>query len=147
MRTLLLTSAFLLALAAAPDAHAQGGFGIGAQIGDPTGLALKIGQGAGSFDFAAGTDFDERLDLQGHYLIADRRLATQGAVVRGFFGPGAFVATRPDRNTRAGLSFNFGLGFYPAREFEIFGQVTPQLQLTDQTDVGVGAALGLRFYP
>jgi len=145
-------SLLLLALALlAPDAHAQrrGSFGIGGQVGDPSGLTLKLGTGP-AFDLAAGWDLSgpDRLFVQGHLLLAERALT--GSPVGYFYGPGAFLATRErpggDDVVAAGLSFNVGLNYYTG-PVELFGQLTPRLRLVDETDFDFGGAVGLRFYP
>jgi hypothetical protein len=136
----------LLALATAGDASAQrgGNFGIGGQVGEPTGLTIKAGVGRGAIDFAAGWDLsDDAFFAQGHYLLAERPLS--GTQIGLFYGPGLFVGSRND-NTAFGLSFNVGVNYYTG-PIEIFGQITPRLQLVDDTDFDLGAALGLRFYP
>ncbi len=137
---------------AAPDARAQrSGFGIGGQIGEPTGLSMRIGAGRGAIDLQAGWNFsNDFIFAQGHYLLANSRLGVQGADVRGFYGPGVFVATHAgndnvDGNTALGVSLNAGISaFFNA--LEIYGQVTPRLQLVDETDFGVGGGLGARIY-
>lgn len=140
--------AFALLLSLASAAHAQGSFGIGGQVGTPTGLTIKL-RGASSLDFAAGWN-DDRVFLQGHYLLAERRLPASGTDLRTFYGPGLFVRIRDndggDDQTDLGLSFNAGLAVYTG-PVEIFGQLTPRLRLTNETDFDLGAALGLRFYP
>lgn len=131
---------------------ALGQTGIGGQIGDPTGITVKFGVGHGAIDLAAGWDLGEHFAAQGHYLLGENRLPTPGADLRFFYGPGAYLKVRTDDNGNddgnadAGLSFNAGLSLYPSNELEIFGQITPRLQLVDETDFDVGGALGVRFY-
>jgi hypothetical protein len=128
------------------DARAQrgGNFGIGGQLGDPTGLTLKAGVGRGAIDFAAGWDLsDDAFFAQGHYLLAERPLS--GTELGFFWGPGLFVGSHND-NTAFGLSLNAGINYYTG-PIELFGQITPRLRLVDDTDFDLGAALGLRFYP
>jgi hypothetical protein len=133
-------------------AHAQRGtFGIGGQVGDPTGLALKFTSGARAFDLAAGWDLDDYLYVQGHLLLRERRLQGTASDFRYFYGPGLFVTIREsgrddDDDVNFGISFNAGLSYY-FDAFEIFGQLTPRLQLVDDTDFDLGGAIGIRFYP
>ena len=152
MRTLL-SSALLLSilLLSAPDAQAQRGtFGIGGQVGDPTGLALKFTSGARAFDLAAGWDLDNYLYVQGHLLLRERRLPGSTSDFRYFYGPGLFLSVRDtnreDDDVNFGISFNAGLSYY-FDAFEIFGQLTPRLQLVDDTDFDLGGGFGIRFYP
>ena len=142
---------FLLVLTVAlgaADAQAQrrGSFGIGGQLGDPSGLALKFGSGNNSFDLAAGWDLDDYLFVQGHLLLRERPLPGSGADLTYFYGPGLFVGVSDHRDETFGISFNAGLSYYTG-PIEIFGQLTPRLRLIDDTDFDLGAAIGLRFYP
>ncbi|SRR5690606_6045164 len=141
MRTSLL---LLLSFLFAAPAFAQGGFGIGGQIGEPTGLTMKFGTGRSAIDLAAEWDFDDYLFVQGHVLFAERRFVA--SPVGYFYGPGVFVGAREGRDAVFGLSLNLGINYYTG-PIEIFGQMTPRLQLTEETDFDLGAALGLRFYP
>ena len=146
---LLLLLAFAVGLTAAP-AHAQRGtFGVGGQVGDPTGLALKFTSGASAFDLAAGWDLDDYLFVQGHLLLRERRLSGTASDLRYFYGPGAFVGISDggrDDDLAAGFSFNVGLSLW-ADAFEFFGQLTPRLRLVEDTDFDVGGGLGVRYYP
>lgn len=139
MRVLL----FALALVTiAPAASAQ--VGIGGLLGDPTGLTLKLGGGRGGV--AVDVGLEGPLFVQAHYIVRETRLRGAGADVRFLFGPGGFFAdTEPDAT--AGVSALLGLSWYVTPEFELFGQVTPGISLTPDTDGDVGAAAGLRFYP
>ena len=131
----------------APDAQAQqrGGFGIGGQIGDPTGLALKFGSGT-RFDLAAGWDLDEYLFVQGHLLLAERPIPGANAPLTYYYGPGAFIGIPDNGDALLGASFNIG-GAYYTGQIEIFLQATPRLLLVPETDFDIGVALGLRYYP
>ncbi len=146
MKALLL---LVLAVAlGAADAQAQrrGSFGIGGQLGDPSGLALKFGSGSNSFDLAAGWDLDDYLFVQAHLLLRDRRFPGSTPGLHYFYGPGLFLGVSDRRDEAFGFSFNAGLAYYTG-PIEIFGQLTPRLALAPGTDFDLGAALGLRFYP
>lgn len=129
-------------VAMSPSASAQ--FGIGGLIGDPTGLTVKLGGGRGGVAVNVGLGSD--LSVQAHYLFRESRINGTGADVRFLFGGGGFFRdSEPD--ARAGVSALFGLSWYVVREAEVFGQITPGIRLTPNTDGQVGAAVGLRFYP
>ncbi len=135
----------LLFLGLAFSASAQpGGFGIGGQFGEPTGLTLKFGAGPTAFDAAAEWDFDDYFFIQGHVILSERRFS--GSPVGYFYGPGVFIAERNDSDTAFGLSFNVAVNYYTG-PIELFGQVTPRLRLTPDSDFDIGAAVGIRFYP
>ena len=140
MRSLVLA---LVCLLAAPPAAAQ--LGIGGQVGSPTGLSLKLGQGRGAVLLAAGWDLDDAVEVEAHYLLRDRRLRGSSTRTKVFYGPGAFVRTRND-NTDAGVSLGLGLSAGLAPEIELYGLISPRLRLLDETDFELGAGLGLRVY-
>ena len=136
----------VLLLALAPAALAQpGNFGIGGQIGEPTGLALRFA-GSPGLDLAAEWDFDDYVFVQGHVLLGQNRLRGVGSDVRTFWGPGLFIGAREGADTAFGLSFNGGLSYFTG-PVEIFGQLTPRLRLSPNSDFDLGAAAGIRFYP
>ncbi|HEX8385269.1 MAG TPA: hypothetical protein VF576_03740 [Rubricoccaceae bacterium] len=139
MRSLLFALALL---AAAPAASAQ--VGIGGLIGDPTGLTVKLGGGRGGV--AVDVGFSDDIFVQAHYIIRERSLRGTGEDIRFLFGPGGFFQdSEPD--AYLGVSALLGLSWYITPEFELFGQVTPGISLTPETEGGVGGAAGLRFYP
>lgn len=150
MRPLLLLLALLLATPAL--AQPRGSFGIGGQVGDPTGLSLRFGAGGGSaVDLGLGWNLsNDSFFANVHFVLDQNRLSTPPTDLRLFYGPGLFVSVndppRRDPRTTFGLSFAAGLSFYTG-PVEVFGQLVPQLQLVDRTDFGLGGALGLRFYP
>ena len=133
----------LALLLAAPAAHAQ--FAIGGQIGEPTGLAFKAGTGRGALIGAVGFDLSaDRLSADAHYLLGQSRLDGASSL-RTLYGPGVFVNSNND-TVNAGLSLVLGLELGLAREVDAFLHGTPRLQLIDETDVDVDAALGLRVH-
>ena len=143
-RFLVLAALFLFLV---PCAAAQpGSFGIGGQIGEPTGLTIKLHTGRTALDFAAEWDFNDFFFVQGHLLLAEPPIPGTNGDVRYFYGPGLFVGARENNDTAFGFSFNAGVSYYTG-PVEIFGQVTPRLRLTPDSDFDVGAAFGLRFYP
>lgn len=151
--TLLLLGTLLFLAFGGTDARAQrapGSIGLGGQIGDPSGITLKIYNGRSlSWDLLAAWDTNDFLFLNVHGVY-ERHLG-QSPNVHFFYGPGAFVGIR-DNDRRgeeddvvAGISGLFGLGFLIER-FEIYGAVTPRLAVTPRTEGDVGAGLGFRFY-
>ena len=137
-RTLLLTAILIAAPASAQ-------VGIGGLVGDPTGLTVKLGGGRGAV--AVDVGFAGDLFVQAHYIVRETSLRGAGADVRFLFGPGGFFQARDPEDGEAGVSALLGLSWYVTPEFELFGQITPGIRLTPDTDGGVGAAVGLRFYP
>lgn len=128
----------------ATESRAQG-IGIGGQLGDPTGVTIR----AGSLDLAAGWNIsNDRFFGQAHFIVGQTPLTGAGADLRLFYGPGVFIGAGEGRNddVRFGVSLNGGLSYFLNPNIEIFGQLTPRLQLVDRTDFNLGGAAGLRFY-
>jgi len=133
----------LVALLTVPYASAQ--TSIGAQIGDPTGVSLKIGDGFGAILVGVGWDFagDDAINLEGHYLLRSRGL--QGnSQVRLFYGPGIFASFGDTRKDAFGVSFGVGLETELVDSIEVYGLVSPRLQLIDETNFDAGGGIGVR---
>lgn len=135
-----------LCFALSSSALAQGRFGIGGQIGEPTGLTIKVLSPGAAFDAAAEWDFDDYVFVQGHLLIIERQLPVSNVDLNYFLGPGLFVGVPDEGDTAFGLSMNTGVSYYTG-PIEIFGQLTPRLRLVPDSDFDLGAAAGIRFYP
>ncbi len=116
---------------------------VGGQVGDPTGLSLKFGRGQGALILAVGWDLDESVSAEGHYLLSSRRLqGSRAASV--FYGPGLFVRTG-GRTDDFGVSLGVGLEAALTPDIELYGLLSPRLQLIEETDFELGAGLGLRL--
>lgn len=150
----------VVALAAPTLAQAQarpGSTGLGGQIGDPSGLSLKIHpQGDLAYDFLAAWDLNDDFFLLNVHGVYDRPL---GDTPLGFYyGPGLLVGIsdddgddRPgrfdddDEDLILGLSGTFGINFFIER-FELFGRITPRLLLVPSTEGDLGGGFGVRYY-
>ena len=133
----------LLTLAALMAAPASAQLAIGGQVGDPTGLSLKFGQGRGAVLLAVGWDLDESVSAEAHYLLRSRRVQGSNAVSL-FYGPGLFVRTGGPTDD-FGVSLGVGLETPLTPDVEIYGLLSPRLQLIEETDFELGAGLGLRL--
>lgn len=137
-----------LAMISSTDASAQvrgRSVGLGGQIGDPSGITLKVYQNPGfAYDFLAAWDTDDYFLINVHGLF-ERPL--QDTPMHYFLGPGAFVVIRERRDDEVsvGISGNFGINFFVER-FEVFLQITPRLSVVPDTDGDVGGGVGLRYY-
>ena len=134
----------LALLVMAPAAHAQ--LAIGGQIGEPTGVSIKSGQGPGAFLAALGFDLNaDRFSADAHYVLGQSRVSGARGL-RTVYGPGVFVrSSGGDSDANAGLSAVLGVDVGLARRLEVYLHGLPRLQLLDETDVDFEAALGLRF--
>ena len=142
---------FILAIILIPGfTNAQrspGEIGIGVQVGQPTGLTLKLYNEPASLDFLAAWDWDKFFFLNVHSVfdahLNDRR------TFHFFYGPGAFIGIR-DRDPlkddiALGLSGTFGLDVMVGK-LEFFIQATPRLELVKSTEFDMGGGGGFRVY-
>ena len=139
MRLLSLLGLLLLA----PAASAQ--LAVGGQVGDPTGLALKFGAGRGAVLIGVGWDLDESVSAEGHYVLRANRLSGTRSDVRLFYGPGVFLQSSENRDPQFGVSLGVGLEALLTDDIEIYGLVSPRLQLVEETDFDLGGGIGLRL--
>ena len=147
-RTIALAAVAAALLALAPAAAAQSArpatrSAVGVQLGSPTGISARFG-GLGGWEAAAAWDLDDFFFVQAHKLLVDRRVADLGGASF-YAGPGAALGVRQD-DAAVALSGVFGLGYWVAPEVELFGQLTPRLELAPATDVHLGAGVGVRFW-
>ena len=116
----------------APESQAQerrADIGFGGQIGDPTGLTLRLyDRSPFIYDFLAAWDFDDDFILLNAHGLWERRL--RNSPLNFFYGPGVLLGLqerRGDNELLVGLSFNVGINYFVER-FEVFIQVTPRPQ-------------------
>lgn len=127
----------------------SGAIGLGGQIGSPAGVTLKFREpSAVSYDFMAAWDADDFFFLNVHALF-ERPIGRHGGV-HFFYGPGAFIGLRDGRRNHNdesvfGISATVGLGVL-LEQFELFGQLTPRLDLVPATDSDIGVGIGVRYY-
>ncbi len=146
---LVLLGAALLAPEAAFAQRRSGSVGLGGQIGDPSGVSVKLYNGrALSYDILGAWDTDDFIYLNVHG-VREKRLG-DARNVNYFYGPGAFVGVQErsggkDDDVVLGVSGMFGLNVIVDR-LEFFGQVTPRLAVAPSTDGDVGGGIGLRYY-
>lgn len=124
-----------------------GEIGIGFQAGQPSGLSMKIYQQRTSWDILAAWDLDDFFFLNIHG-VRDKHLNEQNTIHL-FYGPGGFIGIR-DRSDREddialGISGTLGIDFI-IDKVELFGQITPRLELIEETDFDIGGGIGLRVY-
>lgn len=127
--------------------RSSGDVGIGFQVGQPTGLTLKIYKPTTSIDFLAAWDWDKFFFLNIHG-VKDQHLNDR-QTVHFFYGPGVFVGIRDraplDDDIALGISGTFGLDFL-IDNVELFIQATPRLELVKSTNFDMGGGGGLRVY-
>ena len=141
-----LTSLFL---AVVPAAGQAGNVGLGGQIGDPSGVTLKLYEHPGfAYEFLAAWDLDDFFFLNAHVLF---ERSIPDSPLRYYLGPGVLIGfreTEPGRDEDdvvIGISGQFGVNFFVER-FEVFLHLTPRLSVIPETDGDIGGGIGLRYY-
>ena len=122
--------------------------GVGVQLGSPSGVSVKmIRDSEPHYDFLAAWDFGDFLYLSGHAVWEKRVDDEVAGDLRMFYGPGAFIGFRDNRNSNVVVGFSGAIGaalWY--RAFEFFVQLTPRFELAPRTDLGIGGGIGARFH-
>jgi hypothetical protein len=148
MRALVIVA--LLALAPT-SARAEGGpFGLGLVVGKPTGIsgAYHLGD---STAIAAALGLDvlggKGFYIHGDFLFLLPDLLGGGAVgLRPYLGPGVWISDLGKRaNLGARVPFGLSLDFRSA-PIEIFAEISVSLRIIRDVNVGIGGALGFRYY-
>lgn len=155
MRALVLAAAVIATVSSAAPARAEGGpFGLGLILGKPTGVtgAYKLGDST-AIDGAVGIDLidGERFWLHADFLFLLPDLLGGGSVALvPYLGPGAFISDLGRRDgSRLGIGAHvpFGLNLdFRRAPLQIFGEVAVIVPLIPDPDVGLGGAIGFRYY-
>lgn len=134
----------------------SGAVGLGGQVGEPSGITLKVFNEPGpSYDLLAAWDLDDFFFVNGHALWEnDINAENLEQDLEWFIGPGAFIGFRDDddgvdddgTDVVLGISGSVGLNFVIDRRFEFYGQLTPRISLVPDTDGDIGGGLGFRYY-
>ena len=141
------------------------GFGIGAMVGDPTGISAKVwigGDRAVDFGLAWGLWRGGYLHLHADHLFHKMDLIDVGAGrMPLYFGPGLRLRTWNNGRywhrghyydhdgTRVGLGIRFPVGvayLFDDAPVDLFLEVAPTLDLIPGTFMDLDAGLGVRYY-
>jgi hypothetical protein len=124
-------------------------FGLGAVIGEPTGINGKIWTGdATAVDFALAWELDnnDAFNIHMDYLWHDYGVfnVTKGRLPL-YYGIGGRMLDHFD--THVGMRGVIGLNYLFARSpVDIFFEVAPVLDFVPDTDMDLEAGVGMRFY-
>jgi hypothetical protein len=78
--------------------------------------------------------------ITGDYLFAQGKFGDKGPV-NWFVGAGAFIGWNHGYGVRMPVGITFGF----AKQWDVYVQVAPELDIDGNTDFGVDGALGVRF--
>jgi hypothetical protein len=119
---------------------------VGAQVGRPGGLAVRLYRSDRvAYDAVFTTDLDERVLLSLH-RVWEWPLPESSLIA--FAGPGLLLGTDAiaQRSQAAAYgSVSAGLHFY-AERFDVFLHVTPRLRFLPDVDAQLGGGVGLRYH-
>lgn len=136
----------LLALCV-PGAIAQSGFSVGGQVGNPTGITVRVpARAATSWTGVLAYGVDNYMHVAAHYQY-ERPLP--GSPLNYYFAPGGFVGVKERGNDRdadlqLGAALLAGLNFYTDR-IEVYLHLAPGMTVLPSTSPRLGAAVGVRY--
>ena len=127
--------------------YAQGNFGVGIIVGEPTGLSAKVWtSGSTAFDAAVAWSFanEGALHIHADYLWHNFNAFSQAVPL--YYGIGGRIKFRSD-DVRLGVRIPVGVAYkIPSSPLDIFLEIVPLLNLTPSTSFTLNAAIGARFY-
>lgn len=126
-------------------------WGIGIQLGQPSGISIKKHNSAGmSADILLAWDLDDFFFANLHGVWEKDISGADG--LHFVYGPGVFAGFREHKRYKddddelfLGISGTFGLAYY-IDQFEIYLRLTPRLAVIENTDGDIGGGLGFRFF-
>ena len=125
-------------------------FGVGAIVGDPTGLTAKYWiTHKRAVDMALAWDLsgdDDRLEIHADHLWHfDLNMNRMEGRLPLYVGLGGRLLTGHD--ARLGVRIPFGISYLFAQvPIELFGEIAPLLDVTPDSDTSVNGGVGVRFY-
>lgn len=140
-RILLLLALFV------PSAFAQSGISIGGQVGNPTGITIRVpARAATSWTGVLAYGVDNFLHVGAHYQM-ERPLP--GSPLNYYLAPGGFLGAKErgsnrDADIQLGAVLQAGLNFYTDR-IEVYLHLAPGLTVLPSTSARLGAAVGVRY--
>jgi len=139
----------LMMIIAKPVTAQDHGFGMGLILGEPTGLSAKLWTSSdNAFDFAAAWSFkgDGNLLLQADYVWHFFNLMpVSSGKLPLYIGIGGRVVLADDPSF--GVRIPIGIDYmFADAPIDVFLELVPILDLSPETDFGVGGGLGIRYW-
>jgi len=130
-------------------AAAQGSFGLGIIVGEPTGVSGKLWMTERSaIDAAAAWSFSDEsaLTLVADYLLHNFDLIdVEKGQLPIYFGVGGRV--KFESESKVGLRIPVGLAYiFEDAPLDAFFEIAPLLDLIPDTDFNINAAIGIRYF-
>ena len=144
---MILAAVILVALIPSP---VRADIGVGIIAGEPSGLAFKWWAEDGTaVDAVTGWslgdgDFYVHGDYLWHRVIEDLEI---GGSVPLYYGIGARLLLREDKDSKIGVRIPIGLDFLlDDGRFDIFVEIAPIFNVIPETDFSLSGGVGARFY-
>jgi hypothetical protein len=144
----MLVAAFILFVSTSAISQSRE-FGLGIQLGEPTGLNAKLWTGrTNAMDFALAWSFEgkDEMLMQADYVwhSFDVFPVSSGELPL-YFGIGGRVILRND--PLLGVRVPFGMAYmFESTPLDIFAEIAPILNVIPSTDFDLGGGLGIRFW-
>jgi len=124
------------------------GFGLGAILGEPTGISAKywVSQ-SNAFDFGLAYSFSENsnLHLHSNYLFHINNFNQTKENISFYYGPG--VRLKFDNGSELGVRFSVGILWIPRETpVDIFIEAAPILDIIPETDFSFNGGVGVRYF-
>ena len=140
----------LFVTAAIPQAYGRDGFGVGAIVGEPSGVSVKYWiDKTTAFDAACAWSLADHSPFQFHadYLIHGPSLSSDSkGSLPWYYGIGGRVKNINNKS-HIGVRVPVGVTYLLAEApIDIFGEITPVLDLKPSINLNWNAAIGVRYY-
>lgn len=127
-------------------AYGQGqDLGLGIILGEPTGISVKYWLGTtNAISGAAAWSFsgEESIHIHADYLFHNFGLIQQNLPL--YYGLGARVKLEDD--VKVGIRIPVGIAYLFEAPLDTFLEIVPLLDLVPDTEFGLNAAIGVRYY-
>ena len=150
MKKTLIGSVLLIILFSIVTSAQSSGFGIGAILGQPTGISAKYWTTSSTaFDFGLGYSFEKnsRMHLHADYLFHTKDIFNSTENFSLYYGPGARLRLVENGDSRLGVRFDVGIVWIPRNApIDVFVEIAPLLDIIPETDFSFNGGIGVRYF-
>lgn len=150
MKKTLIGSVLLIILFSVVTSAQSSGFGIGAILGQPTGISAKYWTTSSTaFDFGLGYSFEKnsRMHLHADYLFHTKNIFNSTENFSLYYGPGARLRLVENGDSRLGVRFDVGIVWIPRNApIDVFVEIAPLLDIIPETDFSFNGGIGVRYF-
>ena len=129
----------------------ESGFGIGVDLGEPSGISVKAWVAKNSaICGAAGWSLTEErhFNINVDYIFHNFELIKfEKGKLPFYYGFGVRVKTKEDEKAKVGIRIPVGVDYFiPNTPLDIFFEFVPVLDVIQETEMYLNGALGIRFF-